>query len=179
MLPDPLHPAVVHLPVALMVLLPLFALGALWTIRRGTPPLNAWSLVVGLTVLLLASSWVAVETGEQQEDIVEAVVSEGAIHTHEEAAELFFWMAGGVLLLAGAGLVRGKVGATARLAATAATLALVVAGWRVGHTGGELVYVHGAAAAYVDGSAADRRISERAAEGSREADEGEHGDRRR
>lgn len=179
MLPDPLHPAVVHLPVALMVLLPLFALGALWAIRRGTPPLKAWGLVVGLTALLLASSWLAVETGEQQEDTVEAVVSEGAIHTHEEAAEIFFWMAGGVLLLAGAGLVGGRVGTTARIAATAATLALVVAGWRVGHTGGELVYVHGAASAYVDGSAADRRISERAAEGPREAEEGEPGERRR
>jgi hypothetical protein len=35
MLPDPLHPIVVHFPVVLVVLLPVFALGALLVIRRG------------------------------------------------------------------------------------------------------------------------------------------------
>ena len=40
MLPDPLHPAVIHFPIVLMVLLPLVAAWALWTIRRGArlPP---------------------------------------------------------------------------------------------------------------------------------------------
>ena len=34
MLPDPLHPAVVHFPIVLTFLLPLAALGALWRARR-------------------------------------------------------------------------------------------------------------------------------------------------
>lgn len=155
MLPDPLHPAVVHFPVALVMLLPLLALGALWAIRRGAEPLRAWGLVVGLAALLMAGSWVAVQTGEQQEEAVEAVVSEDAIHTHEEAAETFLWLVGGVLLLTGMGLVRGRVGGPVRVAATVATIGLAVAGWRVGHSGGELVYVHGAASAYVDAAGAD------------------------
>jgi uncharacterized membrane protein len=35
MLPDPLHPIVVHFPIVLVVLLPAFAIGALLVIRRG------------------------------------------------------------------------------------------------------------------------------------------------
>lgn len=159
MLPDPLHPAVVHFPVVLVMLLPLFAVGALWAIRRGARPLQAWGLVVGLAALLMVSSWAAVETGEDQEETVESVVAESAIHTHEEAAEIFLWLAGGTLLLAGAGLLGGRVGGPARVVATVAALGLVVAGWRVGHSGGELVYTHGAAAAYVSGTTSDGRVS--------------------
>lgn len=35
MLPNPLHPSIVHFPVVLAFLLPLFAAGALWAIRLG------------------------------------------------------------------------------------------------------------------------------------------------
>jgi hypothetical protein len=65
MLPDPLHPAVVHLPMALAVLIPALAL----------------------------------ETGKDEEDRVERVVSEDLIEAHEEAAERFLLL-GGIGLLA-------------------------------------------------------------------------------
>ena len=35
MIPDPLHPAIVHLPIVLRACLPLAGLGALWSVRRG------------------------------------------------------------------------------------------------------------------------------------------------
>jgi hypothetical protein len=38
---DPLRPAVVHLPIALTLLVPVFAVGALWAIRRGAVPARA------------------------------------------------------------------------------------------------------------------------------------------
>lgn len=148
MLPNPLHPAIVHMPMALVVLLPLFAGGALWAIRRGAEPLKAWGVVVGLSALLAASSWVAVQTGEQQEETVEAVVSEGTLHDHEEAAEAFLALAAGGVVLMALGLLGGRPGTLARLAGVAGTLVLLGAGWRVGHSGGELVYRHGAAMAY-------------------------------
>jgi uncharacterized membrane protein len=148
MLPDPLHPAVVHFPIVLMFLLPLAALGALWHRRRYPERRGAWVLTTALAGALTLSAWVAVETGERDEDKVEDAVPEASLETHEEAANRFLLFSAGVLVLAGAGLLRGRVGSAARLATTAGAVGLVAAGAMVGHSGGALVYRHGAAAAY-------------------------------
>lgn len=149
MLPDPLHPAVVHFPVVLAFLLPIFAAGALWAIRRGARPLRAWAIPLAVAAALSLSSWVAVETGEAQQDRVANVVADRPLDTHEDAAELFLTLSGVLLLVTAAGLARGVVGRTARIAATAGAVALIAVAARVGHTGGELVYRYGAASAYV------------------------------
>lgn len=151
----PLHPMVVHFPIALVVLLPLVALGALLLIRRGAVARRTWAVPVVFAGALAASSWVALQTGEQEEDRVEAVVSEAAIHAHEEAGERFLVLSGVLFAVAAAGLIGGTVGTAARLASTVGAAALIVAGVQVGHAGGELVYRHGAAAAYVDGNGVD------------------------
>ena len=155
MLPDPLHPAVVHFPIVLMFLLPLAALGAVWYRRRYPERRGAWLLTTAIAGALTLSAWVAVETGERDEEKVEEAVPEASLEAHEEAAQRFLLLSAGVLVLAGAGLLRGRIGATARLATTAGAFGLVGAGALVGHSGGQLVYRHGAAAAYVAaGSAA-------------------------
>lgn len=148
MLPDPLHPAVVHFPIVFMLLLPLVALGSLWAIRRGRDRRLAWAVPVACAAALAASAWVAVETGESQEEKVEDVVAEGALHGHEESAEQFLVLSGVVLLITGAGLLRGRLGGAARVAAAVGAIGLAAAGARVGHTGGKLVYQYGAASAY-------------------------------
>ena len=152
MLPDPLHPLIVHFPIALVVLLPLFALGALWLIRRGGAPRKIWALPVAVAALLAVSSWVAVETGEQQEDRVEQVVGDAPMHAHKEAAETFLLLSGALLVLAAVGLAPGKFGGAVRIAATVGAVALIGAGVQVGKSGGDLVYRHGAASAYTDGA---------------------------
>lgn len=154
MLPEPLHPAVVHFPIVLAVLLPFFMIGALIAVRRGARPKRAWALPAGLALLLLMSTYVAVKTGEAQEEIVESVVAERVIHEHEEAAEGFLIAVGILTLIGGAGLVRGRVGQVARGIALAGSLAVLVMGARVGHSGGEMVFKHGAASAYVSGGVA-------------------------
>ncbi|MGD8280615.1 MAG: hypothetical protein PVJ80_01305 [Gemmatimonadota bacterium] len=154
MLPDPLHPAVVHFPMAFAVLLPISAAIALWAIRRGAKPLYTWAVPLGLAVALTASSWVALETGEAQEDRVEAVVPEAALHQHEEAAELFLVLSGIVMLVAAGGLMGGTLGTASRFVALAGSLAVTAAGIQVGHAGGKLVYEYGAAQAYVAPSVA-------------------------
>lgn len=150
LIPSPLHPAVVHLPIALTILVPVFAVGALIAIRSGTQPVRTWAIVAAMSALLSISAWASMETGEDQEDVVEKAVSEAAVETHEEAAETFLWLSLGVLGIAGVGLVRGTVGARARVLATLGSAGLLVAGYRVGHSGGELVYTYGAASAYTD-----------------------------
>lgn len=152
MLPEPLHPAVVHFPMAFAVLLPISALVALWAIRRGAKPLHAWAVPLALAVALTGSSWVALETGEAQEDRVEAIVGEAPLHAHEEAAERFLMVAGVVMLVAAAGLAGGTVGTASRLVATAGSVLVLAAGIQVGAAGGDLVYRYGAGQAYVDGA---------------------------
>jgi uncharacterized membrane protein len=151
MLPDPLHPAIVHFPVVLSLLLPIFAFGAIWTIRRGITPRRAWAIPVALAGALALSAWAAVQTGEAQDERVERVVAEQPLETHEESAELFLSLSAGLALVVAAGLLRGPVGRVARLAGTVGAAALTIVAFRVGHTGGQLVYRYGAASAYTTG----------------------------
>ena len=150
MLPNPLHPAIVHFPVVLAVLLPIFALGALWIIKRGATPRRTWAVPVALSAALALSTWVAVQTGEAQDERVERVVPEQPLAAHEEAAELFLTFSGVLVIIAAAGLAPGVTGRSARVLATAGAVALVVVAANVGHSGGQLVYRYGAARAYTD-----------------------------
>jgi uncharacterized membrane protein len=148
-LPNSLHPAIVHFPIVLAFLLPLFAIGAMVAIRKGARPLRAWSLPLGIAATLTLSAWVAVQTGEGEGERVEKVVAEAPLETHEEAAELFLTLSGVLLAVTATGLVRGVVGRAGRVTATVGAVALVALATQVGHSGGELVYRHGAASAYV------------------------------
>jgi len=156
MLPDPLHPAVVHLPMALAILIPAFAILGLFMIYMEFLPPRSWILIALLQALLVGSGWLALETGEEQEERVERVVTESLIKDHEEAAERFLILAGIGLLASAAGLLPRRVGAMGRAVGTLAALGALAAGGYTGHLGGELVYKHGAASAYVDNPAAIR-----------------------
>jgi hypothetical protein len=136
------------MPIALVVLTPLVAFVAIWVIHRGARPRPAWGMAVGMLAMLLVSGWVALQTGQGEEERVESVVSERALEHHEEAAEGFLVATGLVLVLAAAGLIRGRSGTIARAIAAAGTLVLLGAGYNVGHSGGALVYGGGAANAY-------------------------------
>lgn len=148
MIPSPLHPAVVHFPIVFAVLLPLVAVGALWAIRRGTAPRRAWAFPVAVAGALAISAFVAVRSGEAQQERVERVVSDRPLESHEEAAELFLVLSGVLLLVAGIGLAPGVAGRAARMVGTVGTVVLLGAGYQVGASGGDLVYRHGAASAY-------------------------------
>lgn len=173
----PLHPAVVHLPLALALLLPPAALGAAWALWTGRIRARAWFALVALQALLLGGGLVARQTGSTDEDRVEAVVQESAIERHEALADQFLWIAGAALLLMlvvplapAAGLARG-----AAVAAVLATVVVLGAGYRVGHAGGELVYVHGAASAFTGA----RAVLDATAPGAAKDDEADADDRGR
>lgn len=153
MLPDPLHPAVVHFPIVLVVLLPIAALVALWAIHRGRPARWTWAVPLSLSAALALSAWVALQTGEADEERVERVVSESALHEHEEAGERFFVLSGVLLLIVAAGMTGGTLGRAGRILSTVGSIGLIYAGVQVGEAGGELVYQHGAASAYTQDAA--------------------------
>jgi uncharacterized membrane protein len=149
------HPKIVHLPIALGVLMPLVAAGSLVAWWRGWLPARSWVLAIALQAVLVGSGVLALRTGQAEEERVETIVSEQFIEAHEEAAEVFVWVSGGVLGIMLLALAMGRSRERAALAvATAATLGTLVVfglGYRTGNAGGALVYRHGAAQAYVDG----------------------------
>jgi uncharacterized membrane protein len=161
LLPNPLHPAVVHFPVVFAVLAPVAAIGAVVAIRRGGRPLIAWGLATSVMLALVASSWLALASGQREEDRVERVVAEAPLESHEEAGERFLALSTVLLGLAAAGLLPRRAGAAFRTVATVGTFVILAAGWQVGHSGGALVYEHGAATAYV-GNPGDSRALRRA-----------------
>jgi uncharacterized membrane protein len=154
MLPDPLHPAIVHLPLALSLLIPLFAVLVAVAIRQGWLERRSWALVVLLNLLFVGSQLVAHETGGDAAERVEKVVDKKYIDAHAEAAEWLLWVSIGALALAGAGLLQEGAGSAARVAAVIASLVVLAVAVRVGWLGGELVYRHGAANAYLEQGAA-------------------------
>lgn len=177
MLPNPLHPAVVHFPVVLAFLLPLFVAGGFWALRRGVAPRRAWLLPTIVAGAIAVSAWVSVETGEAQDERVERVVNESAIEAHEELAETFLATSAVITVIAAAGLLGGITGRIARFSTLAGSLALVVVVARVGHTGGQLVYRYGAASAYTGvGASAGDSIRAGAVASDRRND-GDHDDR--
>jgi uncharacterized membrane protein len=140
MSPSPLHPAIVHFPIVFTILLPFVALGAILAIRRGVRPAKAWAVPLLAAIAVSLSAWVAVQTGEAEEERVEEIAGEQVLHSHEEAAGRFFLLSGGVVLLMAAGFLRGVPGKAGRIAAITAALGLVVAGYQVGHSGGRVVF---------------------------------------
>ncbi len=147
----PLHPAVVHFPIVLSVLLPIAAIIALALIWRGRAQRGVWLVPVTMSAMLLVAAFVALRTGQNEEERVEEVVGESALGAHEEAAEQFLIFSGILLVVAAAGMVPGNVGRSARVLGTVGALAITVMGFRVGKAGGELVYKHGAAGVYATG----------------------------
>ncbi len=153
-----LHPVVVHFPIALAVLIPVVAIWVLFLSWRGEFSKRQWSVVCVLCLLMLGSSLVAINTGEEDEEVVERVVSEDLIEVHEEAAEQFAWGSGFLLVISLLPFFlgnekRARIASSCFLVATCVVLRL---GYNVGSAGGELVYKHGAASAFVasDGAVA-------------------------
>jgi uncharacterized membrane protein len=149
MIPDPLHPAMVHFPIALASLVPMFAILAAIAIRAGWISARAWLVVVLMQAMLAGSAWVAHETGENEEEKVEKVVDERFIEEHEEAADLLLWSAAITFAISLVGVAGGTVGTIGRAVSILAMFAVAGASVPAGKLGGELVYHHGAASAYV------------------------------
>jgi len=173
----PLHPKLVHLPIALAVLMPLISGGLLIAWWRGALQRRTWIIAIALQVLLVGSGLLALRTGEGDEERVERAVPEAVIEAHEEAAEAFVITAGVVLVIAlGAALIRRE--RAARIVAACAalgTLGVLGAGYRTGQAGGELVYRHGAASAWTSPAT---QLPGPPAEPAREQDSNDLADRR-
>lgn len=141
-IPDPLHPAVVHFPVVLILLGAIGAVGAVFWRRHHVPFFAGVFLALGAV-----GAWVAVQTGESDGGLMESLspAAESLLEEHEDWAErtLVFAAIAAVAALAAAALTRFP--RTARTTAVVAALTGLVAGYAVyetGHRGGALVFRH-------------------------------------
>jgi hypothetical protein len=130
--------------------MPALALGFAWALWTGRILPRAWLALVALQALLVGAGLFAMNTGEREEDRVERVVPEAALHAHEAAAEQFVWTTGLTLVLLGLVPIVRRPRAMRMLTAVAVACTLVVTAMaiRVGRAGGQLVYLHNAGAAY-------------------------------
>lgn len=146
----PIHPKIVHIPIALSLLLPLLASGVLLAWFRGALPKRAWWVVVGVQALLVLACFAAMSTGDSDSVIASRVVARGLIHAHEDAAN-FFLGATILTMVSAMAAALVRVERQSRALGIATVIVSLIAAslaFRVGHLGGDLVYQHGAANAF-------------------------------
>ncbi len=146
----PLHPMMVHLPLGLVVVLPVVT--AIFFILYRMQFLNkaSYVLILVLHSFLLGGAYIAEETGEEDEDLVEQVVAEHYIEDHEEKAEAFVAAVtvSFVLHLVFFFLPMGAAFHAGLVLALVMQAGLIYFAYEVGHAGAVLVYEHGAAEAH-------------------------------
>jgi uncharacterized membrane protein len=141
-LPDPLHPALVHFPIVLILLGMVAAAVAVFWRRHQLPVIAAVLLALGAI-----GTWVAVETGKSDGDLVESTSPQvqSLLDSHEDWAQRTLTLAAiaAVTAAGSVGLVRFP-GAARAAGALAAVIALTAsyAVYETGHRGGALVYKH-------------------------------------
>lgn len=149
----PLHPAIVHLPLALTFVLPALILVFIWAIRSGKMSREMWVVIVGLQLLITASGYLALETGETDEDKVAKVAGIVLVQTHEQTAEIFVGttvvsLAVGVVAI----FLQAQFQLYARLAVLVLSLLSCVFAFKTGEIGGEIVYAQNGASVHAAGS---------------------------
>ena len=144
-LPDPLHPAIVHFPIALLIIGSLVAIGAVFTTKLNIRFWCAMILAAG-ALGAAAATW----SGEEDEEKIEGISAamNETLEEHEEWGERARNL--GILsaVFAIAALVTTPKSLKVSRALTVITAVVsITASYAVmeaGHYGGELVYKHGA-----------------------------------
>ena len=140
-IPNPLHPAVVHFPIALIMVGAFLSVLAV-IFRR-------WALPAALVLALgAAGAVVAVKTGEDADHDAGRISAQAqeVLKKHAQAAELTRNLSLAAAGLAVVALFLGKIPLLRRILAGLVAIVALIAVWSVaetGHYGGELVYRNG------------------------------------
>lgn len=148
----PLHPQLVHLPLALSLILPFLAIVIVTLIQKKVFSKSVWFLLIGLQVLAVTSGYVAMNAGEKDEKVIkqQQIVNPAFISYHENKAEMFVSLE--VVALALLLMTCFLKDVNQNIFALASVAALFVGafmGFKTGQTGGLLVYKYQAARAYL------------------------------
>lgn len=158
-MPNPLHAAVVHFPIVLILLGAAAAVIAVAIRRWNLPALAA--LLLGLGAF---GSIVSVMTGKDEGELVaSAGPMERVLDQHEEWAERTRAFASAAAVLAIVAVVTLRRVAVSRTVGAATAVLALAASWSVfqtGHYGGQLVYRHAAGVNAASGTASAERAPE-------------------
>lgn len=147
----PLHPMITHFPIALSFILPLMVLSFAWLIKLNKLTPKGWLIIIALQLTTTISGYVALETGENEEAAVEKVLAKKLINQHEEAAEIFVGSTVlGLVLGIAVFFIRYEYQFPIKIMIAAIALVSCYLAWNTGRLGGEMVYAHGAAEAYIN-----------------------------
>ena len=145
----PVHPLIVHFPMVLTFILPFLIVVFACMIKANKMTPKGWLIIIGMQLAVVISGYISLETGENEEHLVEKVVSKKLIHEHEEAAEIFVGVSVIALVLSiGTFFLRKELGFRVQMVVALISLVAGYLAYRTGLLGGELVYKHGAAEAY-------------------------------
>jgi uncharacterized membrane protein len=142
-MPDPLHPAIIHFPVVLILLGTFAACAAVFWRKHYVPILAAALLAMGALGAL-----VAVQTGKSDGGLAENLSpqAEALLDAHQNWAERTLTLAAIAAVAAVASVWLFRHSRAARATAIAAALiagAASYALYQTGHRGGALVFRHG------------------------------------
>lgn len=147
----PLHPAIVHVPLGLSMVLPFVALAVTIAVWRKWLPARSWLIVLLLQAAMVVGALVSHQTGQQEEDLVGGIVDDGPVMAHEEAAEAFLQSISALFVVSAlvAFFSRSRYVSLGHAGITLGSLGVLFLGMTAGHAGGRLIFVHGAAEAHL------------------------------
>lgn len=145
----PLHPIVVHFPIALAFLLPLLTLLIWFGVKKEAVRPRMWISVIALNGALFGFAWLAEYTGEMDEHKVEKIVGEEIMEDHEDWGKSVLWVSGIVFALSFAPLIAHR-SEGARVIYLLGTLGTLLPVSFAAHSGGIMIYKHNAAQAHLE-----------------------------
>lgn len=145
----PFHPMLVHFPIVLTAIMPALLIALLVVERKRWATSKIWFLALGLSALNSIITFWAMRAGEHDEELVEKIVRESLIDAHAEWGEWVLWMGITVFVCLFASMIFKKI-KLIKVLPIIMSLAAIFPVVQAGHSGGELVYKHGAAKAHVN-----------------------------
>lgn len=147
----PFHPLIAHFPLTLAFILPVLIVIFAFMIKINKMTPRGWLIIVGLQLVTTITGYVALESGEIEEELVQKVVPKEYIHEHENTAEIFVGSTVIALVVSiAAFFLRKELQFYVKLCVALLSLVSCFFGYKTGKLGGELVYKHGAAGVYFD-----------------------------
>lgn len=139
----PVHPLLVHLPIALILLAPFLGLGLLLLLRKEPVQSGLWRILVFWHILLTFSIYAAMTAGEWEREKIVDPVAISRIQAHEDAATLLLLFSLPAIAVAALGIRENSRTFFMRIGLIVVQVFLLLLCVRTAHLGGELVYRYG------------------------------------